>query len=108
MQQQQDEMQKIADRLMREMSKAHNVEKAGFVMKSPIEVIMSHSQAQHPNLKFCYVRMKDGREMKFKSIDELVAFIREAAVQGALETESNDNDKNHFREPTETEREELA
>ena len=103
---QKDEREKIASRLVQEIAEAPDIEKDGFVMKSPMEMIMSHSPVQHPDLKFCYVRMKDGREMKFESFDELVAFIHKEAIKSAHEEENGDNDEAHFRESTKTEREE--
>lgn len=72
--QQQREMQKIAEWLLQEMKKADDIEKTGVIMKCPMEMAVSSNP-----VKLCYAIMKDGTEVKFGSVDELVAFIRNEA-----------------------------
>lgn len=95
---QQHVAQKIVEQLLQEIAKAPAIESVGCVMKCPYEMIMSHSQAQHPDLKFCYVRMKDGTEMKFRDLNECVAFIRKMAAQSTHEAKNSNKD--HFHDLT--------
>ena len=98
--QQQDERQKMANWFIRGIMDAYGIEKAKFAMQGPTEMIIACRLAGYPkeqivevlnydsfigaDVKRRYVRMEDGTEVEFESLDECVKFIRGTAVPGAL------------------------
>lgn len=98
--QQQDEREKIANWFIRGIMDAYDIEKAEFAMQGPTEMIISCRLAGYPweeivevlecgasigvNQKRCYVRMEDGTEAEFRSLNECVKFIKSTAMPGTL------------------------
>ena len=98
--QQQDERQKIANWLIREIMEAYDIEKAELAMQGPTEMIITCRLTGYPREqivevlehdsligvipKLCYVRMEDGTELEFRNLNECVTFIQRTAVPGTL------------------------
>lgn len=109
MQQQQDERQKIANWLIREIMEAYDIEKAEFAMQGPTEMIITCRLTGYPREqivevlehdgligvipKLCYVRMEDGTELEFRNLNECVTFIQSTAVPGTLVIEDGSHSK---------------
>lgn len=98
--QQQDERQKIANWFIRGIMDAYDIEKVEFAMQGPTEMIISCRLTGYPweeivevlecgasigvNQKRCYVRMEDGTEAEFETLNDCVKFIKRTEAPGTL------------------------
>lgn len=108
--QQKDERQEYAEWFIRKIMDAYDIEKVEFYMQGRIGMTIVCRLAEYPkeqivevlnydsfigaDVKRRYVRMEDGTEVEFESLNECVEFIRDMEAPGMLEM------TDHFRDLT--------
>lgn len=110
--QRKNERQEYVEWFIRKIMDAYDIEKVEFCMQGRIGMTIVCRLAGYPkeqivevlnydsfigaDVKRRYVRMKDGTEVEFESLNECVEFIRDMETPGMLEM------TNHFRDLTKT------